>query len=252
MTNISHNPGACLSLTTHADQRRFEVALAYVGRSEWESLHLARESILHPSEMRSYTALPAARRQTSYLLGRYSAKKALSQLLVLPDYSQVEIAAGLFSQPVVQFPTTQAMEVSISHVDEFACALAFPSVLPMGVDLEWIDEQRTKIMKSQISADELAEFSRHGVAEPAACTVIWTAKEAVSKSLRCGLTCPFELLATCDIKLNDQRVTGRFLNFGQYQFQAWVGKRAVVTIVLPRKSELDADLSPVISKLDRS
>ena len=72
-----------------------------------------------------------------------------------------------------------------------------------------------------------------------AATVVWTAKEALSKALRCGMTCPYELLEICGLEQRDGFFLGRFKNFGQYQFQSWQRGNTVVTIVLPKKTELE-------------
>ena len=75
-------------------------------------------------------------------------------------------------------------------------------------------------------------------------TQLWTAKEALSKALRCGLTCPVELLATEGAAFRGDAVTGRFRNFGQYRFESVLAGPFAFSIVLPRSSSLSPGFAP--------
>ena len=112
----------------------------------------------------------------------------------------------------------------------------------MAVDLEEIDEARTKVMMTQVGRDE-GDLARSVCASiDLGATVVWTAKEALSKALRCGMTCPYELLEICGLEACDGIYIGRFKNFGQYKFQSWQARNAVVTIVLPKRTEMEFSL----------
>ncbi len=116
----------------------------------------------------------------------------------------------------------------------------------MAIDVEDIDENRTKAMLTQIGRAE-GDLARSVCASAdLAATVVWTAKEALSKALRCGMTCPYELLEICGLEAGDGVYVGCFKNFGQYKFQSWRRQNNVVTIVLPKKTEMEPSLPPIL------
>jgi 4'-phosphopantetheinyl transferase len=184
-------------------------------------------------------ALP--RRKSSFLLGRYVAKQALAVLLHEPMYANIAIVPGVFTQPVVQFPTPEPVGVSIMHAGELACALAFPQIHPMAIDVERVDPASLEAMKSQIQAEELRPAVLPQLSELVWCTVIWTAKEALSKVLKCGMMGPFALFETVELRQEASCYVGYFRHFGQYKFHTWVVHDHVLTIVLPKWTTMVAD-----------
>jgi len=68
------------------------------------------------------------------------------------------------------------------------------------IDVEDLVPDRSEVMKTQILPRELeaAGAAWPGLREQH-CTMLWTAKEALSKMLRCGMTCPYELLAVKEL-----------------------------------------------------
>ena len=61
-------------------------------------------------------------RQSSYLLGRYAAKLALSELFSEPDLQAIEVVRGVFEQPILQYPRNSGYGVTISHAGPVAVA----------------------------------------------------------------------------------------------------------------------------------
>lgn len=113
----------------------------------------------------------------------------------------------------------------------------------MALDVEEPDAARAAIMKSQIEPGELDEAVALTESETGACTLVWTAKEALSKALKCGLTIPFELLAVDRLERGSAYISGQFRNFGQYKFQTWRHGGVALTLVLPLRSELLTDVA---------
>ncbi len=208
-------------------------------------LEAQADGLLHAQELAYWQHLRALRRRQSFLLGRYAAKRALSALAPGTEPSQLHIRTGILGQPVVEGPTS--LEVSITHADGVFCALAFPAVHPMGVDVEHLDAHRAEVMRTQCLAGEIAEANALLGDATLAAAVLWTAREALSKALRCGMTCPFELLAVKDLVLDGGLAGGRFQNFGQYRFLSWLGARDVLTLVFPHTTTLHAD-GPMIDE----
>lgn len=213
---------------------------ACVGTEAYAALRDRATEILHPAELAYFQPLPAERRRVSFLLGRYTAKAALWAEVDAPGFPAISIVAGVFKNPVVCFPMSQPWGVSITHSDAVVAALAFPAVHPMALDVETIDADRARVMATQCSASERQELGQLGLTEVVACTVLWTAKEAVSKAIGTGMTCAFDVLAAQAVRrLGDGSFQGLFRALGQYQFRAWILDDLVLAIVLPKKTEIE-------------
>jgi len=236
-------PHAPVRLALHRKELTTEAVLAWAHTAEYAALHHMCTHILHPNELAHYERLTVPRRQSSFLLGRYVAKQALAVLLRESVYANIEIAPGVFTQPIVKFPTPEPVGVSITHAGELACALAFPQIHPMAIDVERLDPKSIEAMKSQMLTEELHPEALPQLSELVRCTVIWTAKEALSKVLKCGMMCPFSILETVALRQEAACYVGHFRNFGQYKFHAWVLNRHVITIVLPKWTTMVVDLA---------
>lgn len=242
--DVSPNVSALLEQSTIITLKREgftgRAALAWVRLSEFGIIAAQTGDFLHIEEKEVFEALQIERRRVSYLLGRFTAKSALAKCLGTEfQKSAVAIASGIFNQPVIQYNSFRPRAVSISHSNRLACSLAFPESHPMAIDVEEADEDRTKIMKTQILPGELNLAESKCVSKDLAATLVWTAKEALSKALRCGMTCPYELLEISDLEVKDDIRVGHFKNFGQYKFMSWHVKNTVVTMVLPRRTTID-------------
>lgn len=234
-------PGRSIAISLEREGWTGRASFAWVRCDLFPQLAVDYRRFLHKEEIRYYETLGFEKRRLSYLLGRFTAKKAIRNYLN-PDIddTQLQIVPGVFNQPVLQPGLADPVGISISHADSIAGSIAFPEMHPMGVDLEVADETRIEIMKTQILDEELALALPHCADEGLICAAIWTAKEALSKVLRCGMTCPFEVLAIGDFHLEPPGFSGAFRNFGQYKFQSWWRDKTVVSFVLPRRTNITA------------
>jgi 4'-phosphopantetheinyl transferase len=215
---------------------------AAIGVAAYGLLQPCAAGILHAEEMRYFLPLPAERRRVSFLLGRYAAKRALRPCLGDPAFAAINIAPGVFKNPVVCYPMPEPWQVSITHSDSLVCALAFPQVHPMALDVELIDAEKLPAMVTQCQDSERAEASRHGLDAPTAATLLWTAKEALSKVLHTGLMCPFNLFEIESIQsISGSMFQGFYKHLAQYKFQAWIRGNCILTITLPKRTELAFD-----------
>jgi 4'-phosphopantetheinyl transferase len=236
---MSHFLRHAVAVDLRREDYEASAALAWIQTNQFASMAKRASEFLHPEELEIFRALKIERRQISYLLGRYTAKAALAKC-VGPRFepSMVPIASGIFNQPVVHGHTSRPLGVSISHSDCLVCSLAYPEEHPMAIDVEEIDVARTKVMMTQIGCDEAALAQSVCESPDVAATVVWTAKEALSKALRCGMTCPYELLEIVELEVSGNYYAGRFKNFAQYKFQSWRRGESVITIVLPKRTEM--------------
>ena len=210
--------------------------------SEFDHFPYFKENLddwLHAEEKRYYKTLTAERRQASYLLGRITAKKALFEMGADVTFSGINICMGAFKDPVPQFPCDRPLQVGITHTSTMAVSLAFPATNPMAIDLEDLDEKRSQTMQKHCHSTEWDEMEAEALDPTLLFTILWTAKEAIAKALRIGLTSPFSLMTVKGLKPHPESGwVGHYQHFSQYKFRSWrVGDR-VISIVFPKQTEL--------------
>jgi 4'-phosphopantetheinyl transferase len=206
-------------------------------------LNKFRTSFLHPKEQDYYEALLHPTRQKSYLLGRFCAKQAISAYTNNLDLRACFIENGVFEHPVVHLNYDHNLQVSISHSDELGAAIIFPEVHPLAIDVETVCIKKMLTIKSQMTVKEMKLsnlFSSN--AEIWGLTMLWTAKEALSKILKCGLMISFELLEVETIIRDNNYIVSTFKNFPQYKAISFSIEQTICTLVCPKNTLLKVDM----------
>ncbi|MBU1862270.1 MAG: 4'-phosphopantetheinyl transferase superfamily protein [Candidatus Omnitrophica bacterium] len=199
----------------------------------FQQLEEMKATFLHPNELSFLNNLSAERRKISFLSGRYAAKKALSAYLDEDDMRKIAIHHGIFEQPIVTHPKRSNVHVSISHCNDWGSAVAFPEECPMAIDIERVDDHNEKIINTQCSSEELEILSAGTLPERVSLPLLWTAKEALSKVLRCGLRMPFTILEIQNIKKDNDSFVLNFKNFPQYKAISFIIKDMACSIIAP-------------------
>jgi 4'-phosphopantetheinyl transferase len=214
--------------------------LAFSFASNFPSLAEHLEQFLHPNEINYFRGLQFPLRQTSFLLGRHAAKQVLTAFFGEPDPTLIEVCTGIFCQPLVKYRSVEKPELTIAHCQDAAVAIACQTGHPVGVDLEYLDRKRSQVLEDQFTKVELQLLEPLHEKDEISFLLLWTAKEALSKALKCGLTVPFEVLEVKEVR---QTAPGAcafsFKNFSQYQAHSWVEGLHILSIVLPRRTSLD-------------
>lgn len=195
---------------------------------------------LHPAECARLEGMASLRRQ-SYLIGRYCAKQALAHQMAMGDLQRILIEPGVFGQPLVRAPTTNVSRISISHSADYGCALAFDPAQPMGLDIELTPPKHDRALRAQLTPAEtnrIENIWRH----ENACVWLWTAKEALGKTLFTGLTVPMWMYEVSTAQRANLFLMATFTHMLQYKALTFLWNDAVVTIVLPARTQLE--LSP--------
>lgn len=201
------------------------------------------QQFLHPEEIQYWSSLAFEKRQHSYLLGRYAAKQAFAYLDHQSPSPEIHLKSGVFGQPVLYNPGNIKVQASLSHAVSMGAAIVFPESHPMGIDIEEIRKNNACIISTQLSNQEKKLIKDcHGVNNDALHTLFWTAKEALSKTLRTGITSPLEIFALKSFSRLEGYWVGEFENFAQYQFIAFLLNNTICTIVHPKQIELKIDI----------
>ncbi|MEM0939173.1 MAG: 4'-phosphopantetheinyl transferase superfamily protein [Bacteroidota bacterium] len=221
-------------LLLYREEKAIPMAVAVVkGNLKTLAVHIEK---LHPKEKVHYQALKYDRRKTSYLLGRLSAKEALSCLRGVAKVSSICIDAGVFHFPVVQCPKTPNSQVSISHCDIIGASIAFEEAHPMGIDLEKVQDKYKEVMLSQMTEREQLLLKNIQLNNAQGYAVLWSVKESLSKVLKTGMMIDFSLLEVDSIALKGEAYTSTFTHFGQYKAISYSCGAYVVSITCPKKS----------------
>ena len=228
-------------------ESQFEGVMICVYAPEGTCHNTILNETLNPSEYEYWKMLRSERRKRSYLLGRWAAKKAVSELCNVQDLKSMDISSGVFGQPILKCRDVYNVDVSISHTDQFICGVAYPQEHPIAVDVEMINHLNEAVIKSQMTENEhkilqafnLKEFPEHSIS-----TTFWTAKEALSKILKCGMMAPIDffeianLKKTINAKTDHFHLSGTFRHFAQYRFESWVTDDYSVSLTLPKRTIL--------------
>jgi len=170
---------------------------------------VAPEGLLSPSEAQRLATMVAEKRRGDWLLGRWTAKRLIQSHIeqrtgvhvplefitiasdpdgaprVITD-CRLQIAdCGLNLQSAIY-----NLQLSISHSHGYAfCAISDQSGVAIGADLERIEPRAPTFAEDYFTPFEQQQVqSAPPDARNALVTLIWSAKEAVLKTLRLGLT----------------------------------------------------------------
>ena len=201
--------------------------------------------ILHHEEVAYFQTLRFDKRRESYLIGRYAAKQALAALTKENDLRKIVIQPGIFSQPIVTHSYSNNIQVSITHCDEIAAGVAFPEAHPMGIDIEKVNADKRNVLEGQMTQAEKIMILNHSCSYDRMLAVLWTAKEALSKTLKTGLTAPLSIFELNRLESKHDHIISLFKNFGQYKAVSFNLRSFVCSLVYPKNSEITIDMEAI-------
>lgn len=197
---------------------------------------------LHPDERKYYETLKFEKRIRSYLIGRLTAKQAVAALTGETDLTRISIQSGIFTQPIVNLVDNQNIKVSITHCDDFGAAVAFPEAHPLGIDLEKIYRDKTEVLERQMTQTEKELIQKQPYSYETMLTLLWTAKEALSKVLKTGLMTPFRIYEIEKIEIMDNHLLSFYRNFAQYKTVSFHIGNYLCSIVHPLKTDMSLNI----------
>ncbi|MCX7920824.1 MAG: 4'-phosphopantetheinyl transferase superfamily protein [Clostridia bacterium] len=206
-------------------------------------------SFLHHEEDKYLETLTYERRINSYLLGRYSVKKAVSALIGEDNLKKILIKNGVFNQPIVVCESYNNLQTSLTHCDDFAAAVAFDGMFIIGIDIEKINRRTYSGLESELTPYEKELAYRISYSYESFVVTIWTMKEALSKALKTGLTVPLSVLEVKSIEVNNGYLISTYTNFYQYKALSFVIEGYVCSIAYPKNVEIDIDINRIKGSL---
>jgi len=197
---------------------------------------------LSAADRRMASRFQHEKRLRDFLLGRRAAYAAIHHAFPRVPTSGFHIERGVFDQPVWTGQGIPALSLSIAHCDGVGTALVARAGFTVGLDLERVNDHQSETMDRQMTETEREAFraALPDLSRAERLTTLWCAKEALSKAIGCGLTCPMEVMEVGSVERADRCITGTFHNFYQYRFHAWRhSKDMILAIVMHRHHRLN-------------
>ncbi len=148
---------------------------------------------LSDAEADALSAFASPRRRADFLLGRWTAKRALFTCLCglgqAPRLSELSILASPSGAPRVYLDGCPApFGVSLSHREGIGLCVVGPATCSFGCDLEWVEPRSPAFVADFFTSEERArwEAAKPEERDRLAC-LVWSVKESALKALRQGL-----------------------------------------------------------------
>ncbi len=148
---------------------------------------------LSASELLHVHGLRFAKRRADWLLGRWTAKRAVAQCLNLladpASLAGLEVLAANDGAPeVFRAGKPAPVTISLTHRAGLAVCAVAPAGIALGCDLEAIEPRSDAFAADYFTIDEQALVAQATPADrPRLLTLLWSAKESALKALRSGL-----------------------------------------------------------------
>ena len=192
------------------------------------------QEFMHSEELEYIKNLSSKKRVSSYLMGRYAAKKAYSLLDSSTQLNKLSIGMGISGFPILTGTKTQNLRLSISHTDEAAVGICFNERFLLEIDIEKIDNDMISTIEQTLSTTENKILNAHTKSKNEVLFHHWTAKEALTKIFRTGLAFPYEILEVSKLKFKDNLMISEFSNFDSFVAVSQIIDKHILTMVFHR------------------
>lgn len=176
-------------------------------------------------------------RKVEYFLSRMLTKDLVRRFYIYKKWQEIEVLKGIFGQPILRdVGCGKNLHLSIAHKKDLIGSLVFDAEHPLGLDIELVCVNPASLLKV-IDENEIQELGQIGLSAIHA----WSAKEALSKILRCGYTVDFSFFKIKNVQQQESSYCGEYVHFPQYRFTGFIAKEHVLTIAFPRKSSISIE-----------
>jgi 4'-phosphopantetheinyl transferase len=144
---------------------------------------------LSPAESARLEELRVPKRRADWLLGRWTVKRAVSQLLCLAELPLIEVRPAASGAPELFLEgRSSRLAISITHTGERAACCVGGAGAALGCDLETIEPRSDAFITDYFTPSEQAAIRNAPEGErPVLANLLWSAKESALKALGEGL-----------------------------------------------------------------
>ena len=234
-----------IRLKLQRDERPVRGILACVPRKHLPRLEEAPQDFLADSELNQLEKMTKyIRRKQTFLMGRYALKVAACAFTGTKNLKKMEVATAVVLHPLVKYPLKDIPEVTLSHTDTLAVAIAHEAGHIMGIDIEKADTKKLSVYEREMSAQEEVLLRNSQGKYEVLANMLWTIKEAMSKAIKVGFMTPFKFMEIKKLSKQKERCyLSFFKNFAHFKCYSYVLENHIVSIVLPIKTKLTLDLN---------
>jgi phosphopantetheinyl transferase len=191
---------------------------------------------LNVKEKETLKQIRSKKLYSNYIISRYMAKKAISILLNNSDeLTNICIEKGIFNYPIAKINSSKNIQISISHSNNFICAIAFDEACPMGIDIEKVDHKKACNVEKALSKnfDSVGFFSKDDIT-----ITHWTCIESLSKVLKTGVTLPLKTYNVENMILRNNSIVSLFTHFYQFKSSSFKIEDYILTLCYPQQLDL--------------
>ncbi|MHC1683108.1 MAG: 4'-phosphopantetheinyl transferase superfamily protein [Clostridiaceae bacterium] len=206
-------------------------------------------STLHQDELDYFKTIKYQWRKESFLLGRYTSKKLISDLTGENNLKNIIIKNGIFNQPTLIYKKLNNMNISISHCNNFGLAVAYNDQIFIGVDIEKVDINKNEVYEKASTDYEKNLFLDERVSYNLVLSIIWASKESLSKALKLGFTSSLKVFEVKSIIEKEGYYISTYVNFPQYNTISIFIEDYIFSIAFPKELQLIFDIENITKKL---
>ena len=206
------------------------------------------ERVFSKEELKNYHNRKNNKRKKELFWSRKMAKAAIYDInKEIKEMPKIHIGKGQFGQPIVK-EGQRAYQVSITHCSNYAAAIAFPEEMMIGLDMEKV-EHKEQIGIEDILTDREKSLIPALLNKEIFALIMWTAKEALGKFLRLGLTMNFDILQIVDVRPTEDGYQSEFRFFPGLIAYTTVADDIVYTLVYSKSITLKEEVNQTILHL---
>lgn len=237
------NPKAPLfhvsSLTFKRHDREVPNFLAWVNFNHFENLLSNLDVYFSKREIATYQKTTSNKKQKTYLLGRYAIKLAAGYFLDESSLNEIEVVSTVVQYPVIRHLSRNTPEVTLSHCDPLALALAHEAGHVVGLDIEKKSPSKIRVFERSMTPDEISLCRGiEKVSYKTLANLLWTVHESLSKAIKCGFSVSFKLLEIKNLTVHNAYYHFTFRHFAHLHSYAYVLDKHILSITLPIKTQV--------------
>ena len=212
--------------------RSYRIEISYIKETKIDCLENIT-TLLHERELEELRKFKTVDGRKSFLLGKYSAKEAISKSHQIP-LNEILIEHGIFGQPIV-YPAYLDLEVSIAHTKHSSLSILYPNGLLSGCDIEIVQTNNLKSIEIALSSTELNLCEE----SPILLHILWSARESLSKALRLGFLVDMKILEINTLVYTNNVYMITFTYFPSLIGYSIERNGEILCLVMPKRLEFD-------------
>lgn len=223
------------------EEKSHKVILVNAFISQYQDIQM---SPFNQNEISILNGYSIDKKRNEFILGRYSMKTAISHFSNTMNKHDVEVEYGILNYPIIK-DNVLGIEVGLTHCNSRAIAMAYSNRIMLGIDIEQVDENRIDLL-DKIALPQEKELY-HGVAleYDAFLTLLWTAKEALSKAIKTGFTCDMDIFQIRSIKYIQNAYLVEYVHFPAFQGVVKVKEDYIVTLAYIKKLDISSYIKAI-------